>query len=412
MKQGYLSQYFEGVGIKRLSTVEIRLDRSHQHEFNGAEPLKNILGEPEGKMRFPSRFLYLSDRTEDPVVDDGNMTWYDARRKSRTERGVMRWEYRLYFTGNQVISSAGEGDLLVIARLHDNRLLAIVAEKDSTVERQLLWLFGSPDLASQSFTVQSQEDMDRERIGFAARTILEQIGIEVEEEAPDYLEGMLEKFGGFFPKTAEFSAYARNTLKGISCLDSPDEALMAWMEREEILFRTLERHLLSSRLRDLMEKGTDDPEPYIQAVQSTLQRRKSRAGSALENHVEQVFCEHGITYTRNGITENRLKPDFIFPGIARYHDPLFPETRLTMLASKTTCKDRWRQILNEAARIARKHLLTLEPGISENQTNEMRAEHVQLVLPAGLHSTYTDSQRSWLMDISSFIRMTAERQKG
>lgn len=410
MKQGYLSQYFEGVGIKRLSTVEIRPDRSHQHEFNGAEPLKNILGEPEGKMRFPSRFLYLSDRTEDPVADDGNMTWYDARRKARTERGVMRWEYRLYFTGNQVISGAGEGDLLVIARLHDNRLLAIVAEKDSTVERQILWLFGSPDLASQSFTVQSPEDMDRERIGFAARTILEQIGIEVEEEAPDYLEGMLEKFGGFFPKTSEFSAYARNTLKGISCLDNPDEALMAWMEQEEILFRTLEKHLLSSRLRDLMEKGTDDPEPYIQAVQSTLQRRKSRAGSALENHMEQVFREHGITYTRNGITENRLKPDFIFPDIARYHDPLFPETRLTMLASKTTCKDRWRQILNEAARIGRKHLLTLEPGISENQTNEMRAEHVQLVLPAGLHSTYTDSQRSWLMDISSFIRMTGERQ--
>ncbi len=52
-----------------------------------------------------------------------------------------------------------------------------------------------------------------------------------------------------------------------------------------------------------------------------------------------------------------------------------------MLGVKSTCKDRWRQVLSEAARIPDKCLLTVEPGISENQTNEMQANRLQLVLP-------------------------------
>ena len=43
----------------------------------------------------------------------------------------------------------------------------------------------------------------------------------------------------------------------------------------------------------------------------------------------------------------------------------FDSNKLTMLASKTTCKDRWRQILNEADRIKIKHLFTLQQGISK-----------------------------------------------
>ncbi len=50
-----------------------------------------------------------------------------------------------------------------------------------------------------------------------------------------------------------------------------------------------------------------------------------------------------------------------------------------MLAVKTTCKDRWRQILNEAQRIKPKHLLTLQEGVSHRQFDEMQ-ESKNLVL--------------------------------
>jgi hypothetical protein len=74
-----------------------------------------------------------------------------------------------------------------------------------------------------------------------------------------------------------------------------------------------------------------------------------------------------------------------------------------MLGVKSTCKDRWRQVLSEAARIDRKHLLTLETSISTNQTNEMRANKLQLVVPRGLQNTYDDAQKAWLLDLAGFI---------
>lgn len=56
-----------------------------------------------------------------------------------------------------------------------------------------------------------------------------------------------------------------------------------------------------------------------------------------------------------------------------------------MLAVKTTCKDRWRQALNEANKINKIYLFTLQEGVSVAQFNEMRAEGVTLVVPSPLH---------------------------
>jgi len=157
---------------------------------------------------------------------------------------------------------------------------------------------------------------------------------------------------------------------------------MAWMEREEILFRTLEKHIIGERL----SHGFDgDVDGFISFSLSVQNRRKSRAGLALENHLEILFQECGIKYSRTPVTENKSKPDFIFPGQAEYHDPAFNKINLTMLGVKSSCKDRWRQVLAEADRIKRKHLLTLEAAISKNQTDEMESKELQLVLPKDIH---------------------------
>jgi len=74
-----------------------------------------------------------------------------------------------------------------------------------------------------------------------------------------------------------------------------------------------------------------------------------------------------------------------------------------MLGAKSTLKERWRQVLSEAARIKRKHLLTLEPGISEAQTTEMEAKSLQLVLPRDLHRTYKPAQQAWLLGVDDFL---------
>jgi len=208
-----------------------------------------------------------------------------------------------------------------------------------------------------------------------------------------------------------FSELARKSLPGVSAADSPDDAVLAWIEREEALFKRLERRIVADRIENgFLEPGGADVEGFIGFSLSVQNRRKARAGQALENHLEALFVAQGIRYVRGAETEHRNKPDFLFPGLAEYEDPAFDAAKLTMLGSKSSLKDRWRQVLSEATRIETKHLFTLEPGISENQTDEMRAKSLQLVIPLGLHETYRQPQREWLMNVSDFIRLVSDRQ--
>src|SRR3546814_12901813 len=132
---------------------------------------------------------------------------------------------------------------------------------------------------------------------------------------------MLAKFGNAFPKTKVFSEYARSTLGDVDCRDDPDQALMAWMEREEILFRTLERHLVKERL----EQGfsAERIEEFIAFSLSVHNRRKSRVGYSLEHHMEEVFKTQKIRYKRTATTENKTTPDFLPPGREANYSPTF-----------------------------------------------------------------------------------------
>ncbi|MEZ0148474.1 MAG: type II restriction endonuclease [Candidatus Reddybacter sp.] len=398
MKKGFLSEYFDGVVVKRLSGVEANLSQSNQHEFNGVQALKNLLGR-EKLTNCPSKFLWLGE--DDRVVsEDSFVTWYDARDNHPT-----RSEFRLYFKSNSVMDLAIIGDLLIVARRPSGEIMIIIVSSGSTVENQLLWLFGVSNQIDVDFEYREFEQDDT-AVDFATRYILEELGIEIEEPEADRMDALLEQFGGKFPKTSIFSSFVRATLPEVNPLDGPDEALLAWIEREEKLFRRLERHIVSDRLEaGFMSNEGADVDGFIQFSLSVQNRRKSRAGYALENHLEEVFRVCGATFDSQAVTENKSKPDFLFPGGDEYHNPGFPESSLTMLGVKSTCKDRWRQVLSEAARIPNKHLFTLEPGISENQTNEMMANSLQLVLPRGLHATYRENQQQWLWDLDSFITL-------
>lgn len=157
--------------------------------------------------------------------------------------------------------------------------------------------------------------------------------------------------------------------------------------------------------------GEPDVDGFIGFSLSVQNRRKSRAGRALENHLEAVFTAHSLRYERGAVTERNNKPDFLFPGATEYHDSSFPAACLTMLASKTSAKDRWRQILKEADRICQKHLITLEPAISEAQTEQMRASDVQLVIPRSIQLNYSDHQRIGLVSLNDFVGMVKGRAR-
>lgn len=401
MKQGLLSEYFNGVAVKRLSAVEADPAKSHQHEFAGGH-LREMFGDDDRK-DIQARFVWLNDEQEG-VSEQGVVSWYDSRRK-QPHRSP---EYRLYYADNPVATLMKAGDSFFVATRPNGSVMVIVVPEGSTVESQLAWLFG---IKTESENFAAKNEIDDSKLDFAARYILDELGIDAEEPEADKLDALLEKYGTKFPGTAEFSKLARESLKEISPMDDADKVLMAWLEREELLFRRMERHIVSERLKSgFMSDNAADVDGFIAFSLSVQNRRKSRAGYSLENHLEALLKERKIQFQRGVETENKNKPDFLFPGQAAYRDAKFDVGKLTMLGSKSTCKDRWRQVLSEAARIQHKHLLTLEPGISENQTDEMKAKRLQLVVPSAIHGTYKPSQQSWLMNVSQFVKLVEDRQ--
>lgn len=405
MKQGMLAQHFKGVAVKRLSAVETDPRRSNQHEFNGRNVFKELLGKK--RRGFDARFIYLGDE-QDGFSEDSQVKWYDARENIRTRSP----EYRLYYRSNAVIQAAKGGDALFVALRTDDSIMFVVTPAGSTIESQLLWLFGLPDQQELNFAAHEITKRDDGKLDFAVRYIFDELGIEPEEADSDFLDSVLEKYGNTFPKMSVFSEMARKTLPHVSAHDNADSVLMAWLEREEFLFKRMERHVLADRIKSgFMSKGAADIESFIAVSLSVQNRRKMRAGSALENHLEYLFKQRKILVSRGCVTESRNRPDFLFPGCNHYRDASFPSMYLTMLAAKSTAKDRWRQVLPEARRIKKKHLLTLSPGISTNQTDQMKAAGLRLVIPTPLHETFQPPQQAWLMNVTQFIELVQERQR-
>jgi hypothetical protein len=100
------------------------------------------------------------------------------------------------------------------------------------------------------------------------------------------------------------------------------------------------------------------------------------------------------------------KPDFLIPSAAAYKNTQYPENRIIALGVKTTCKGRWRQVLSEAIRVKRKHILTLQPGISRNQLLEMKKANVCLVVPETLHKQYPTDTGIELLTVEKFFLNT------
>jgi len=404
-----LVNLFDKIAVKRLSAVETDKNLSHQHELNGVKALSELFGKSEKKKSFPAHFLYLDNDAE--IInnlfqsEEGHITWYDARARHPT-----RTEYRLYYSSSLLQENASEGDLLIIG-FNGKKVWFIIAKEGSTAEAQLLWLFNLRDFLqekNENFKVRDSY-LSQRSLTIIEQNILEQLGFTTEETQDYDPEKILSEFHGKFPSTAEFSSYARKVSNISVSTEDPDEALLIWWGEEEKLFRALERAIVQKQL----DKGFNDVDSFIEFAKSVLNRRNSRAGHAFENHLAQIFRDHAIHFDKGKRTEHKSKPDFIFPSIEHYHKAVQNQELqpfLTMLAAKTSCKDRWRQITKEAKLISPKHLITLEPAISFDQTEEMKRSSVQLIVPEPIIKSYSHTQQQWLMNLKEFIDYIQQKE--
>ncbi|MBV4414667.1 type II restriction endonuclease [Clostridium tyrobutyricum] len=218
------------------------------------------------------------------------------------------------------------------------------------------------------------------------------------------IKGYISSLTVDFPSTQEISDEAQNILfkfmkKGTLMVKNPDSILIELISMEYKIFKAIE----NDRYKYILTKPFNSIQDFITCANTLLNRRKSRAGKSLEHHLKTIFIANDLRFTEQAITEQNKKPDFIFPGQEEYHNLDFDNDKLISLAAKTTCKDRWRQILNEADRIRIKHLVTLQQGISSNQLNEMRENNVILVVPAPYIKTYPKEFQDKIMSLKDFI---------
>jgi hypothetical protein len=217
-------------------------------------------------------------------------------------------------------------------------------------------------------------------------------------------ENMPEAWLRRFPKPADIVRRAVD-LRPLQDLSS-DNRLLKRRKCEFEIFRSVEQELELPQVAGPFTSLDD----FLERSKSILQRRKSRAGRSLELHTREILIEEGFVenqdFSHGKTSDRRLRPDFLFPSQAAYLNPDFPPEKLRMLAAKTTLKERWAQVTREADRIPRKHILTLQEGVSESDFREITGAGIELVVPGALHSRFPKSVRPHLQTLDSFIADT------
>lgn len=209
-----------------------------------------------------------------------------------------------------------------------------------------------------------------------------------------------------FPSGRDIFNYITQQLPRNNWNSSLDSLLLKRRELEFEIFENIE----SKEVLPKIINGFNTVDEFIKYAHSVSNRRKARSGASLELNLESIFMDEKLRFETQAITENRKKPDFLFPSQKAYHDPNYKESLLNMMAAKTCCKDRWRQVINEADRISHKHLFTLQQGISSNQLQEMYDSQIVLVVPKPYLTSYPHQWRKSILTLESFIKIIKAKQ--
>ena len=147
---GALAGSFTHVVFKGLTAVEADATRSNQHEFNASGALREMFG-LEQPQRMETDFVWMPDDGAF-VTEKGVLTWYDARARHPT-----RSEFRLYYRDNAVVARASAGDMLLIGKRPNGRILLLLAPGSGVAAERIAWLFGIEVLPGSGFAALSIE---------------------------------------------------------------------------------------------------------------------------------------------------------------------------------------------------------------------------------------------------------------
>jgi hypothetical protein len=366
---------------KFLSANDTDPKQSHQAGIyiphNSSSILFNSPGNKgENKDRIVSVFCHLDNEY---LYDDVRLIYYG--------RGT-RNEYRI--THTPFFKPEYTGALFVLTQSDEDNYQAFILNTDDEIN-QFLDAFGISPYETNCLVNNDKLVSDNELI----HKFIQEIDDRGEE----------------FPDSKTMSAAAREICDKTKAsqrliITDPDKKILDWTHMEYNIFKAVEY----SRYGNIVSKGFPSVDEFVDMANQVLNRRKSRAGKSLEHHLAALFDGNNLQYEEQIVTEGNKRPDFIFPSKKAYQDLTYPTNKLISLAAKTTCKDRWRQVLNEANRLKDdyKYLCTLQQGISTAQLDEMQAEKVRLIVPKPYIEAYPKERRQEIWSLEKFIAYVRE----
>lgn len=367
---------------KFLSANDTGLTGGHQAGIYIAKPSVPILFDEPG-IKGENKEKWVKVKWQDDIETDTRFIYYGQGTRN---------EYRItnFGRGFPFLRPEYTGALFIFTKCSDEYYQAYILNSEDDID-QFLDAFGIGPTETNRL-------IDTAQVQTETR---EQLAIQ------EFISGLTVDF----PLSEEMSAAARNIQNSVYnhleyIRTNPDRKIIEWTNTEYALFRAIEH----ARYGETISRGFDSVDSFITMANMVLNRRKSRAGKSLEHHLSAIFDGNGILYSAQAVTEGNKKPDFIFPSQEAYHNATFPTDRLISLAAKTTCKDRWRQVINEADRLRDrpKYLCTLQQGISPAQMDEMQSENIILVVPKPYISSYPADRQDRIWTLSQFVNYVRE----
>ncbi len=329
--------------------------------------------------------LPIRIRWQDEFNTDSRFKYYGVG--TRNEYRITRFGRSFPFLNDENV-----GDLLVLARYDTNYYEAFVLQSDEDIDDFFSCFNLSYDKTNQIIDVNQAELPEQRLLAL------------IKDFVTRYAD---------FPDTRIMAKGARdcfnvaNKIEVNNIMTNPDNVLLGWLDTEYALFKYMEEKVYSN----ILAQPFSSIDTFVAMANEVLNRRKSRAGKSLEHHLADIFTHNNLLFEEQVVTEENKKPDFVFPNGKCYHNITFPGDLLTVLGAKTTCKDRWRQVLNEADRVDDKYLFTLQQGISSNQLKEMQDYNLHLVVPHKYLTSFPKEYRDGISDLSTFIGMVKGRQE-
>lgn len=357
---------------------------SHQAGFYIPKCASALLFDEPGR-KGENKEKTVQIKWQDDFTTESCMKYYGQR--TRNEYRITRFGRNFPFLQDENV-----GDLLIIAKFTEEDYAGYVLSSDEDIDEFFAYFNLAPDETNQLIDIDGS--------------------VKPDEKIAQLLQSFVAQFNNF-PETRQMAQGARdcyNNAYGIAenaLRNKPDEVLLNWVDTEYRLFKCMEEKVYA----DVISKPFDSIDAFVQIANEVLNRRKSRAGKSLEHHLADIFTHNELVFEEQAITEDNKKPDFLFPNGECYHNMQFPADDLIVLGAKTTCKDRWRQVLTEADRVDVKYLFTLQQGISKNQLKEMHDSRLTLVVPHKYIASFPQEYQSEISDLTRFISLVRQKQE-